>query len=273
MERHEELWDVFSRWRAERRRFVLASVIESRGFTPRKPGAHMLIAEDGATVGTIGGGAIEHQVRENAARLFESGGSSLVKRHLTQELGMCCGGEMAVFLEVLEPAPRLTIFGAGYIAAPLARMAHDCGFEVTVVDAREEWATAARFPHAGLVCRDPEAVSRELAATGAEYAVVVTHDHAIDQRVVQELLRKDLKFVGMVGSVPKQRKFALRLRSRGFSDADIARLRCPLGVEIGAQTPEEIAVSIVGELVAARRGVKLPEPWTPPVTGDLEVKP
>lgn len=186
---------------------------------------------------------------------------------------MCCGGEMAVFLEVLEPAPKLTVFGAGYIAAPLARMAHDCGFEVTVVDAREEWADGGRFPNAEVVCRDPEVVSREIEATGAEYAVVVTHDHAVDQRVVQELLRRDFKFVGMVGSVPKQRKFALRLRSRGFSDADIARLRCPLGVEIGAQTPEEIAVSIVGELVAARRGVKLPEPWTPPVTGDLEVKP
>ena len=233
----------------------------------------MLIAEDGTTAGTIGGGAIEHQVREHAARLFESGGSSLVKRHLTQELGMCCGGEMAVFLEVLEPSPKLTIFGAGYIAAPLARLAHDCGFEVTIVDAREEWANGERFPAADVLCRDPEAVAREIEATGAEYAVVVTHDHAVDQRVVQELLRKDLKFVGMVGSVPKQRKFALRLRARGFSDEDIARLRCPLGVEIGAQTPEEIAVSIAGELVAARRGVKLPEPWTPPVAGGLEVEP
>jgi len=273
MERREELWDTLARWRAERRRFVLASVIESRGFTPRKPGAHMLIAEDGSTEGTIGGGAIEHQVREHAARLFESGGSSLVKRHLTQELGMCCGGEMAVFLEILEPAPRLTIFGAGYIGAALARLAHDCGFEVAVVDGRGEWATRERFPNAEVLCRDPEAMAREIAATGAEYAVVVTHDHAVDQRVVQELLRRDFKFVGMVGSVPKQRKFAMRLRARGFSDADIVRLRCPLGVEIGAQTPEEIAVSIVGELVAARRGVKLPEPWTPPVTGELEVKP
>ncbi|NOT32696.1 MAG: xanthine dehydrogenase accessory protein XdhC [Candidatus Eisenbacteria bacterium] len=265
MNDREEIWDTVARWRAERRRFVMASVIESRGFTPRKPGAHMLIGEDGTTAGTIGGGAIEHQVREQAARLLENGGSSLVKRHLTQELGMCCGGEMSVYLEVLEPAPKLTIFGAGYIAQPLASLAHDCGFDVSVVDAREEWATSERFAHATLINRDPEAVARTLEASGAEYAVVVTHDHAVDQRIVEELLRKPLRFVGMVGSVPKQRKFALRLRARGFADADIARLRCPLGVEIGAQTPQEIAVSIVGELVATRRGVTLPEPWMPPV--------
>ena len=111
--RPAEVWETLARWRAEGRRFALASVIESRGFTPRKPGAHMLVAEDGTTCGTIGGGAIEHQVLAEARALLEGGGVSLVKKHLTQELGMCCGGEMSVFLEVLEPAPRLFVFGAG----------------------------------------------------------------------------------------------------------------------------------------------------------------
>ena len=263
--RPAEVWETLARWRAEGRRFALASVIESRGFTPRKPGAHMLIAEDGATCGTIGGGAIEHRVLGEARALLQGGGVSLVKQHLTQELGMCCGGEMAVFLEVIEPAPRLFLFGAGYIARPLAALAAGCGFDVTVVDGRAEWALAERFPDCRVIAQAPEDVLRSLATTPDDYAVVVTHDHGIDQRLVQELLRRPLKFVGMIGSVPKQRKFALRLRARGFSDQQIARLRTPLGMPIGADTPEEIAVSAMGELIAARRGVSTAEGWTPPV--------
>ncbi len=259
------VWETLARWRAEGRRFALISVIESRGFTPRKPGAHMLVAEDGATCGTIGGGAIEHLVLTEARALLVGGGVSLVKKHLTQELGMCCGGEMAVFLEVLEPAPRLYLFGAGYIARPLAALAAGCGFEVTVVDGRAEWAVPERFPDCKVVAQAPEDFLRALPTSAGDYAVVVTHDHALDQCLVQELLRRPLKFVGMIGSVPKQRKFALRLRARGFSDEQIGRLRTPLGMPIGADTPEEIAVSAMGELIAARRGASITQGWTPPV--------
>ncbi len=100
--------------------------------------------------------------------------------------------------------------------------------------------------------------------TAEDYAVVVTHDHALDQRLVQVLLRRPLKFLGMVGSLPKQRKFALRLRARGFSDQEIARLHTPLGVSIGALGPEEIAVSAMAEIIAARRGADMRSGWVPP---------
>lgn len=263
--RPAEVWETLTRWRAAGRRFALASVIESRGFTPRKPGTHMLVAEDGELCGTIGGGAIEQQVLVEARALLQSGGASLVRKHLTQELGMCCGGEMAVFLEVLEPAPRLYLFGAGYIARPLAALAAGCGFEVTVVDERAEWAVPERFPDCHVCPQAPEDFLRGWDTAPEDYAVVVTHDHALDQRIVQELLRRPLRFVGMIGSVPKQRKFALRLRARGFSDQQIARLRTPLGMPIDADTPEEIAVSAMGEIIAARRGASVAQGWTPPV--------
>ncbi len=250
------VWDALQRWRAAGRRFVLATVTESRGFTPRKAGAHMLVDEAGATVGTIGGGAIEREVLEQARALLASGGSAQVERHLTRELGMCCGGEMAVFLEVVEPAPRLLLFGAGYIASALAAVAASCGFEVVVVDERPEWADPARFPGAEVHAREPEAWLRAQAGRADDFAVVVTHDHALDQRLVQELLRRPLRFVGMIGSIPKQRKFALRLRARGFSETEIARLHTPLGLSIGADTPEEIAVSVMAELIAVRRGMR-----------------
>ena len=259
-----EVWDDIVRWRAEQRRFVLATVVDTRGFTPRRPGARMLIGEDGATAGTIGGGAIEQLVREEAARLLKDGGSTVLRRHLTQELGMCCGGEMTIHLEALAPAPRLIILGAGYIAKPLAAIALQSGFDVTVADARSEWLSAERFPNCTLVERDPELALNDLPTTEHDYVVIATHDHALDQRIVQVALPRPLRFLGMIGSRPKQRKFALRLRARGFTDVEIARLHSPLGFPIGAETPEEIAVSAMAAIIAARRGAPLPTPWVAP---------
>jgi xanthine dehydrogenase accessory factor len=115
-----------------------------------------------------------------------------------------------------------------------------------------------------VVCQEPEDVARELALTPQDFVCVVTHDHALDHRLVQELLKRPLRFLGMIGSLPKQRKFALRLRARGFRDEEIARLHTPLGLSIGAVTPEEIAVSVLAQLVAVRRGVAVEPGWVPP---------
>jgi xanthine dehydrogenase accessory factor len=143
-------------------------------------------------------------------------------------------------------------------------MAAECGFGVTVVDARPEWANPGRFPRATVVVQEPADALPGLALGGADFACVITHDHALDQRLVQALLRSPLRFLGMVGSIPKQRKFALRLRARGFSDEEIARLHTPLGLAIGGETPEEIAVSALAQLIAARRGVPIEPGWVPP---------
>jgi len=262
--REPDVWEALARWRSAGRRMVLLTVVEARGFTPRKPGTHMLLGEDGATVGSIGGGAIEHEALREARALLESGGGArTVKKHLTQDLGMCCGGEMVIHLETLEAPPRLFVFGAGYVARPIAALAAACGFAVTVVDGREEWATAERFPGMDVRCREPDVAAAELDLRESDYAVVVTHDHALDQRVVQRLLDRPLRFTGMIGSLAKQRKFALRLRARGYSDEQLARLRTPLGLSIGAQTPEEIAVSVLAELVAVRRGGAPERGWVP----------
>jgi xanthine dehydrogenase accessory factor len=272
--RDEDVWRALAAWRTRRRPFVLATVVGSRGFTPRKPGARMLIAGVGEMVGTIGGGAIELRVIVEARALLERGGTAYLKTHLTQELGMCCGGEMSVFLECMTAAPRLFLFGAGYIAKPLAAIAAGCGFEVDVIDARPEWASEARFPTSRIVLREPDAFVRELATTEEDYAVIVTHDHALDQQLVHTLIGQPLKFLGMIGSVPKYRKFVMRLAARGFSEAQIARLRTPLGADIGAETPEEIAVSVMAEIVAVRRGASMPPRSAPPnVTPATGTKP
>ncbi len=262
--REPDVWRTLARWRAAGRSFAMLTVIESRGFTPRKAATHMLLAADGETAGSIGGGAIEHELLREAGAMLASGGPArTVKRHLTQDLGMCCGGEMVVFLEPVDAAPRLFVFGAGYVARPVAALADACGFAVTVIDGRPEWASAGRFPGVAVRCEDPESAARTLETTPEDYAVVVTHDHALDQRVVKRLLVRPLRFTGMIGSLAKQRKFALRLSAAGFTAEQIARLRTPLGVSIGAQTPEEIAVSVLGELIAVRRGATPEKGWTP----------
>lgn len=177
---------------------------------------------------------------------------------------MCCGGEMTVRVEILEPPPLLVVFGAGYIGRALALVAVGCGFRVSVVDDRPEWADPTRMPGVRVVCRDPDEYVRATSPGPEDYAVVVTHAHALDQRLIERLLRRPPRFLGLVGSLAKQRKFAMRLKAKGFDDTAVARLRSPLGVAIGAATPEEIAVSVMAELIAARRGVDLGLAGAPP---------
>jgi xanthine dehydrogenase accessory factor len=263
----DRVWATLARWRAGRRRFALLTVVATRGSAPRKSGTHLLLAEDGESVGTLGGGAIEHAALARARAVLTRGGTELLRHDLTRDLGMCCGGEMTVFIEAVEPRPRLFVFGAGYIGRPLVAMATSCGFEVTVVDGRPEWADPGRFPGAAVRCQDPEDAARALELTPADYACVVTHDHALDQRVVQVLVRRPLRFLGMIGSRSKQRRFVQRLRGHGLGDAELAALHTPLGLSIGAATPEEVAVSVLAQLIAVRRGVVVDPGWERPGAG------
>ena len=239
---------------SEGRPFVLATVIESAGSTPQKPGSKMVVLGDGTLRGTVGGGAIEHQILQAALALLEAPEQTrVIETHLTHELGMCCGGRMKVFLEKHGAPPRLTVFGAGHVAKELALLAHQVGFRVTVVDARPEWANPERFPGLELRVEDPADHARALAGGPAHYFCVTTHDHPLDQAVVEALVNKPSAYLGVIGSRRKAERFRMRLRAAGVDEAAIQRLRSPMGVDIGALTPQEIAVSIVGELIRVRR--------------------
>jgi xanthine dehydrogenase accessory factor len=241
---------------AEGRPFVLATVIDSAGSTPQKPGSKLVVLGDGSLRGTVGGGAIEHQIIQAARALLESAEQTRVmETHLTHELGMCCGGRMKVFLEKHGAPPRLTVFGAGHVAKALAALAHGVGFRVTVVDARPEWAHRERFPE-GVELRREDPADHARALTGGPdcYFCITTHDHPLDQAVVEALLDKPSAYLGVIGSRRKAERFRMRLRAAGAQEPAIERLRSPMGVEIGALSPEEIAVSIVAELIRVRRG-------------------
>jgi xanthine dehydrogenase accessory factor len=256
-----DVYEWLARCRRERVPAVLVTVIAVTGSAPQVPGAKMLVTGDGRAAGTIGGGAFERRLLEEARALLAGGSESarLLTLNLTRDLGMCCGGEMRVFLERILGAERLVIFGAGHISRALCEAAARVGFEVTVVDEREEWARRERFPAARqVVCEEPEVALPELVLDPATYCVVVTHSHPLDQAIVKALLGAPVRFLGMVGSRTKRNKFLMRLRAQGATPEHLARVRTPLGMDIGAVTPEEIAVSILAELVAVRRGTTLP---------------
>lgn len=260
-----KLFEQLARFAAERRPFVIATVVDVSGSSPQSSGARMAVLDDGHFVGTIGGGAIEHQVLDAARQLLRDPErqTRLMKTHLTHDLGMCCGGSMTVFLEKHLPAERLLLFGAGHVARPLAALAHTVGFEVTVVDERAEWLDEARFPNATRVLRHPADAVGDLHFDERTWACVTTHDHQLDQQLVELLLDKPLAWLGMIGSRRKRERFRMRLEAAGFTAEQIARMRTPMGVPIGAVTPEEIAVSVVAELIAVRRGAAVAKDETP----------
>ncbi|MHB8877971.1 MAG: xanthine dehydrogenase accessory protein XdhC [Myxococcaceae bacterium] len=249
------LYSDIAQLSAEGRAFVLATVVESQGSTPQKPGSKMVVLPDGSIRGTVGGGAIELQIIEAAKALFVSAETSkLVETHLTHDLGMCCGGKMKVFLEKTQAAARLWVFGAGHVGRELAHLAARVGFRVVVVDERASLCSRERFPEADeLVLKNPADFARELQGGEGCYFCIATHDHPLDQACVEALLRKKSSYLGVIGSRRKAERFRMRLEAAGFTPEELGRVRSPMGVAIEAVTPAEIAVSIVGELIDVRR--------------------
>jgi xanthine dehydrogenase accessory factor len=240
---------------------ALVTVIATEGSTPQKAGARMLVHGDGRLVGTIGGGCVEAEMIRRARAAIQRRSPELAGYDLTPdqagEDGLVCGGRMQVFIEPVESQPTLCLFGAGHVAQPLSRFAHAAGFRVEVLDDRVKFANPERFPEADLLVVEPfrEGAAR-LTLGHSSYAVVVTRGHRGDADALEAVLGRGLPFVGLLGSRPKLVHVARELEERGVSPELLAEVRCPVGVEIGAQTPEEIAVSILAEVIAARRGVE-----------------
>jgi xanthine dehydrogenase accessory factor len=248
------LWHALAAASDRGERVALCTVVGVDGSAPRASGARMIVHADGSITGTVGGGALEHRVRAEADRVLADGAPRRVAVHLVRDLGMCCGGAMEVYVEPVDPPERLVLFGAGHIAGALAPQAVALGFAVTVVDERDEWNTAARFPGCARVDRDARGYASAMDVAGRTFALVTTHDHALDQDLVERLLPRGLAWVGLVGSRPKAARFFLRFKAAGMDEALFAQLRVPVGLDLGAETPEEIALSIAAELVAVRRG-------------------
>jgi xanthine dehydrogenase accessory factor len=255
-----EVLEAAIRAEAGGERAALVTVVSTEGSTPQKAGARMLVYADGAIVGTIGGGCLEAEMTWRAREAIDAGRPKLVSYDLTPEQagedGLVCGGRMQVFIEPISGTPVLCLFGAGHVAQPLARMAKACGFRVEVADDRVKFANAERFPEADLLVVDGfAAAARKMTLGRNTYAVVVTRGHRGDAEALEAVLGRGLRFVGLLGSRPKVVHIFAALQERGVKPEALADVHAPLGLEIGAETPDEIAVSILAEMIAVRRGV------------------
>jgi xanthine dehydrogenase accessory factor len=240
---------------------ALVTVVRARGSTPQRTGAKMLVFADGRTLGTIGGGCYENDAFWKAKEALVSRKSQLVRYELNddfaQENGLVCGGQMEVHIDPLEPTPRLYIVGAGHVGWHLGRLAADAGFRLHVIDDREKFANAERFPGAEEVIAAPIPDWLHRAEIPASaFVVVVTRGHVHDLDAMRALAARDLRYLGLIGSRAKVRRIYDVLLQEGMPAACLERVHAPIGLDIGAVTPAEIAVSILAELIAVRRGAE-----------------
>jgi xanthine dehydrogenase accessory factor len=240
-------------------RAALATVIGRSGSAPQIIGARLLLRADGQMVGTVGGGAIEAQVIEACKKSLDDGRSRRIEAHLVRDLGMCCGGSMEVFVEFVQPQPRLFVVGAGHVAQALVPLAISAGFRVAVFDDREDMLEHPAFIDARREAFDVDELDAAIPDLDArDYVIVLTRDHARDERALAELVRRPHRYLGMIGSRRKVhavlRRIVHKEQQLGRPAPDFARVRAPIGLALGGRTPIEIAISIVAELVADRHG-------------------
>lgn len=240
-------------------RAALATVIGRSGSAPQIIGARLLLRADGTMIGTIGGGAIEAQVLDACRESLSDGRSRRIEAHLVRDLGMCCGGSMEVFVEFVQPQPRLFVVGAGHVAQALVPLALAAGFRVAVFDDRDDLLQHPAFADARRDAYDVDELDTAIPdLDDRDYVVVLTRDHARDERALAELVRRPHRYLGMIGSRRKVHSVLRRILHKesqlGRPAPDLARVRAPIGLALGGRTPIEIAISIVAELVADRHG-------------------
>ncbi len=250
---------------------ALVTIVSTLGSTPQRVGAKMLVFGDGRIVGTIGGGCYENDAFGKAREAILNRKPQLVHYELdddfAQETGLVCGGQMDVYIEPIEPSPELYIVGAGHVGFHLARIAQEVGFRVHVVDDREKFASRERFPDAAeVVVEDiPSWITRSALAPHV-YVVIVTRGHTNDLEALRALAPKELRYLGLIGSRAKVARIYEALTEAAMPADALARVHAPIGLDIGAVTPQEIAVSILAELIAVKHGKQNPASlrWTPP---------
>jgi xanthine dehydrogenase accessory factor len=262
MNRNADIFEAIVRLRKDGVPAALATIVGTRGSTPGRTSMRLLVLEDGTFLGTVGGGCLEAEVYDTARQVIADEQPRSLTFRLTEkdspDSGLMCGGEVTVFVESVT-APTLWIFGGGHVSRALCQVAALSGFRVTVVDDRPAFANLERFPEASeaVALPFPDAVAG-MPIRANTYAVIVTRGHKEDAVVLEALAHRferghRPRFLGMIGSRTKQAVLFRHLRAAGVPDAFLATVRTPMGVHIGARSHEEIAVSVVAELVAVRR--------------------
>ena len=253
-----DLYEQIVELRRQGRRGAVATIVNVRGSIPSFRTAKMLVRDDGSIVGTIGGGCVEADVWQAAREVMESEKPRTLHFDLNQDprydTGLVCGGTLEVFIEPILPPALLYVFGAGHVAINLCRVATTAGFDLIVTDDRSSYATKERFPGAREVhAWEFEEATRKLEPNESSYIVIVTRGHHDDMKVLRWAVQTRARYVGMIGSKRKVIEIFKTLQEEGLPAHLFDRVHAPIGVDIGAITPEEIAVAITAELIAIRR--------------------
>jgi len=253
-----DIYEEIVKLRQDGRRGAVATIVNVRGSIPSFETAKMLVRDDGSIYGTIGGGCVEADVWRAAREVMEEEKPRTLTFDLNQDprydTGLVCGGTLDVFIEPILPPALLYIFGAGHVSASLYRSAYSAGFDITVIDDRDSYANRERFPLAReVIAEDFDQATERLTPSEAAYIVIVTRGHRDDMRVLRWAVQTKARYIGMIGSKRKTITIFRELQKEGLPALLFDRVHAPVGLDIGAVTPEEIAVSITAELIAIRR--------------------
>ena len=252
-----DLFEEIVKMRRGGQRGALATIVHTNGSIPSYESSRMLVREDGSMAGTIGGGCVEAEVWAAAKEVMQKEAPRKMVFHLNNEAGydngLICGGTVEVFVEPILPQPTAYLFGGGHVSMAVARAAHAAGFGIAVVDDREAFANNERFPMAQGLFTSYEEAFEKIRPNAASYLVIVTRGHKEDMRVLAWAVRTQARYVGMIGSKRKVLSVYKALENEGYKTEEFERVYAPMGLDIGALSPEEIAVSITAELVAVRR--------------------
>lgn len=253
-----DLFEEVVRLRREGRKCALATIVKVNGSIPSYESAKILVRDDGSMAGTIGGGCVEADVWAAAREAIETGKPRRMQFNLSQDAaydsGLICGGQLEVFIEPLLPHPSAIIFGAGHISKSLCQVAALAGFSTVVVDNRESFANRERFPQAGEIhAGEYEDVFPKLSVNATSYVIIVTRGHRDDMRVLRWAITTPARYIAMIGSKRKSIAVVKELEKEGFAREQFERMHAPMGLNIGAVTPEEIAIAVAAEMIAVRR--------------------
>ena len=253
-----EIYEEIVKLQHAGQRGAVATIVSSRGSIPSFRSAKMLVRDDGSIAGTIGGGCVEAEVWQAAREVIESEKSRTLSFDLNQDpkydTGLVCGGTLEVFVEPVLPTPLVYLFGAGHVSLELYKAARNAGFDIVVVDDRDTYANSERFPEARqVIAEDFDRALGLLDIRDTAYIVIATRGHRDDMRVLRWAVQTPARYIGMIGSKRKAITIYRELIKEGLRPELFDRVRSPIGLDIGAITPEEIAVSILAELVAVRR--------------------
>lgn len=239
---------------------ALVTVVDAKGSAPARTGFKMLVDSRGRKAGTVGGGQLEAEAVQEALKAIGNNSCQLYQRQLTpqeaESSGMICGGEVTLFIEPHLTPDTLLIVGAGHIAQHLAAMAKIAGFMVTVLDDREEFCNRQLFPDADrLLVGNIEQLLGQVNIGLRTYITIVTRGHRYDQLALEKTIRSSASYLGMIGSAQKVEATFNNLHDLGIDPEELGKVHAPIGINIGAQTPAEIAVSILAEIIAVKRRV------------------